>query len=67
MIFTLARATGWDEQTLMWMPLRRSLQYLHAAWLNLGTATEWRTESEESTHEKALLFEKLRYLTKQNV
>ncbi len=66
-VFTIAHSTGWDEEKILWMPLRRSLQYLHAAWVNLGTATEWRSDSECRQQDFASLFEKLKHLTKSDV
>ena len=48
----------------MWLPLRKTLQYLHAAWVSDGVATEWRSVSEEEAAEAASLFNRLRYLTK---
>ncbi len=64
MVYTLARATGWTEETILWMPLKRSLQYLHAAWLGEGVDTGWRTAAAEEEAETARLFAKLRYLTR---
>ncbi|MBQ7024566.1 MAG: hypothetical protein IJN29_13370 [Akkermansia sp.] len=64
MIFTLARATGWTEEYILWMPLRKTLQYLHAAWLSEGVATEWRSVSEEEEAEARSLYNRLKHLTR---
>ena len=48
----------------MWMPLRKTLQYLHAAWLSEGVATEWRSVSEGEAREAASLFNRLKHLTR---
>lgn len=64
MVFTLARATGWAEETILWMPLRRSLQYLHAAWISEGVTTGWRTATEGEEAEAARLFSRLQHLTR---
>ena len=48
----------------MWLPLRKTLQYLHAAWLSDGVATEWRSVSEEEAAEAASLYNRLKHLTK---
>lgn len=64
MIFTIAKATGWTEEYILWLPLRRTLQYLHAAWLSEGVATEWRSVSEEEAAEAHSLFNRLKPLTK---
>jgi len=63
-IFTIAKATGWTEEYILWLPLRRTLQYLHAAWLSEGVATEWRSVSEEEAAEAHSLFNRLKHLTK---
>ncbi|MBP3500400.1 MAG: hypothetical protein J6J97_09965 [Akkermansia sp.] len=64
MIFTLARATGWTEEYILWMPLRKTLQYLHAAWISEGVATEWRSVSEEEEAEARSLYNRLKHLTR---
>ena len=64
MIFTLARATGWTEEYILWMPLRKTLQYLHAAWISEGVATEWRSVSEEEEAEAQSLYNRLKHLTR---
>ncbi|MBR5879231.1 MAG: hypothetical protein IKY91_06715 [Akkermansia sp.] len=64
MIFTLARATGWTEEYILWMPLRKTLQYLHAAWISEGVATEWRSVSEEEEAEARSLYHRLKHLTR---
>ena len=64
MIFTLARATGWTEEYILWMPLRKTLQYLHAAWISEGVATEWRSVSEEEEAEARSLYYRLKHLTR---
>ncbi|MBR5196266.1 MAG: hypothetical protein IKW48_09045 [Akkermansia sp.] len=64
MIFTIAKATGWTEEYIMWMPLRKTLQYLHASWLSEGVATEWRSVSEDEAREAESLFNRLKYLTR---
>jgi hypothetical protein len=63
-IFTLARATGWTEEYILWMPLRKTLQYLHAAWISEGVATEWRSVSEEEEAEARSLYNRLKHLTR---
>jgi len=46
------------------MPLRRALQYAHAAWISEGTNTDWRNASEEESGEAAALYNRLKHLTK---
>ncbi len=64
MVFTIAKATGWTEDYIIWMPLRKALQYMHAAWVSDGLATAWRSDSEEEAHDAGILFERLKYLTR---
>ena len=63
MIFTIAKATGWSEESIIWMPLRKSLQYLHAAWISDGVHTDWRFTTEQDNAEAQKLYERLLYLT----
>jgi hypothetical protein len=63
-IFTIARATGWSEDTIIWMPLKRTLQYLHAAWVSEGIKTTWRHQSGEGEAEENALYQRLKYLTR---
>ncbi len=64
MIFTIAKATGWSEESIIWMPLRKSLQYLHAAWISDGAHTDWRFTTEQDNAEAQKLYERLLYLTR---
>ncbi len=64
MIFTIAKATGWSEESIIWMPLRKSLQYLHAAWISDGVHTDWRFTTEQDNAEAQKLYERLLYLTR---
>ena len=64
MVFTIAKATGWTEDFIIWMPLRRALQYMHAAWVSDGLSTAWRTDCEEAARDAGRLYERLRYLTR---
>lgn len=64
MIFTIAKATGWSEESIIWMPLRKSLQYLHAAWISDGVHTDWRFTAEQDNAEAQKLYERLLYLTR---
>lgn len=64
MVLTIARATGWSEDTIIWMPLRKTLQYLHAAWVSEGVNTEWRFATAGESREADELFQRLKYLTK---
>ena len=64
MIFTIAKATGWTEDYITWLPLRRTLQYLHAAWISEGVTTEWRSVTEEEEAEAQSLYLRLKHLTK---
>ncbi len=66
MVLTIARQTGWDEQTILWMPLRRSLQYVHASWVAEGVATEWRTATGTELRDADELYQRLHYLTRQS-
>lgn len=40
----------------MWMPLRKTLQYLHAAWISEGVITEWRSVTEDEAAEAQSLY-----------
>lgn len=64
MVFTVAKATGWSEEYIVWMPLSRALQYMHASWVADGLATAWRTESEDEAQERGQLFARLKHLTR---
>ncbi len=64
MVLTIARQTGWSEEAIVWMPLRRALQYLHASWVTEGVATEWRVPTGSEIHEAQALYDRLHYLTK---
>ena len=64
MIFTLAKATGWHEEYITWLPLRRTLQYLHAAWISEGVTTEWRSSTEDEEAEALSLYNRLKHLTR---
>ena len=64
MVLTIARQTGWDEQTILWMPLRRALQYLHASWVTDGVATEWRVLTGSEVQEANELYNRLHRLTR---
>lgn len=64
MVLTIARQTGWTEERILWMPLKKSLQYLHASWVSEGIATEWRTLSAHERHEAQALYNRLHYLTR---
>lgn len=63
-VFTIAKATGWQEDTILWMPLRKALQYMHASWVADGLATSWRSESEQESIEAASLMARLKHLTR---
>ncbi len=63
MVLTIARQTGWSEERILWMPLRQSLQYLHASWVSEGIATEWRVLAANERNEAQELYERLHYLT----
>lgn len=63
-VFTIAKATGWQEETILWMPLRKALQYMHASWVADGLVTAWRSESEEESIEAASLMARLKHLTR---
>ena len=62
-MFLIARATGWSEETILWMPLKKALQYVHAAWVSEGLTTDWRSAAEETAAERELLYQRLKYLT----
>ncbi len=64
MVLTIARQTGWQEETILWMPLRRALQYLHASWVTEGVTTEWRVLAGTEVHEAQALYNRLHYLTR---
>ena len=39
---TVARATGWDENKIIWeIPMVRLLQYVHAEWCFNDTPCTW--------------------------
>ena len=46
------------------MPLKKALQYVHAAWVSEGLTTDWRSAAEETAAERELLYQRLKYLTK---
>ncbi len=64
MVLTIARQTGWSEATIMWMPLRRALQYLHVSWVCEGISTEWRALTGAEISEASELYQRLHYLTR---
>ncbi len=64
MVLTISRQTGWDEETILWMPLKRALQYLHVSWVCEGVATEWRVLTSSEVNEAHELYQRLHYLTR---
>lgn len=52
----LAKATGWAENELMRMPMKRAMQYLHAYVVHEGNATRWKhsDEAKEAAFESKL-------------
>ena len=63
-VFTIARATGWSEERILWMPLRRAMQYAHAAWISEGIRTGWRHATAEEAQSAQALYERLKPLTR---
>lgn len=42
MMMTMARATGWPEQEILWrIPMARLVQYVHAIWSYDATPCYW--------------------------
>ncbi len=64
MVFSIARSTGWTEQTILWLPLKRALQYLHCHWISEGLTTDWRSSSAERLEDLNQLYNRLKHLTR---
>ncbi len=64
MVLTIARQTGWTEETILWMPLKKSLQYLHVSWVTEGVSTEWRALTGAEMNEANALYQRLHHLTR---
>lgn len=46
------------------MPLRRAMQYAHAAWISEGIRTGWRHATAEEAQSAQALYERLKPLTR---
>lgn len=57
MIYMLARATGWGEETILNMPFVKFLQYLHCHLVYQGAATRWLTPTAQELAETDAKFE----------
>ena len=55
---------GWSEDRILWMPLRRAMQYAHAAWISEGIRTDWRHATAEEAQSAQALYERLKPLTR---
>ncbi len=45
LIFSVARETGWSENTILDMPLSRLMQYYHCSLVFSGVACKWAKEA----------------------
>lgn len=59
MVYMLARATGWGEETIMALPYARFLLYLHCHLVHQGAATRWTVPTEREKQETDEKFEAL--------